>query len=96
MKKIVLFILVFIILVIAISFAVLNAESVNLNFYFGQIESPLSLIIVISLACGALLGVLASLTLIVKLKHELVKLNKTVKLTEKEVDNLRSLPLKDN
>ena len=96
MKKIALFILIFVILVIATSFAVLNAESVNLNFYFGEIEAPLSLIIVFSVAIGAILGVLASLTLILKMKHELVKLNKTVKLAEKEVDNLRSLPLKDS
>ena len=96
MKKIVLFILIFVLLVIGISFAVLNADDVHLNYYFGEVDAPLSLIIVLSLACGAALGILASLTMIIRLKHELGKKNKSVKLAEKEVENLRSLPLKDN
>lgn len=96
MKKIILFIIIFIILIIGISFAVLNAEAVRLSYYFGDINAPLSLIIVLSLACGAVLGMLASLTLVVRLKHDLKKLDKSNKLAEKEIENLRSLPLKDN
>lgn len=96
MKKIILFIVIFIILIIGISFAVLNADSVQLNYYFAQIDAPLSLIIVLTLACGAILGMAASLTVILRLKHELRKLDKSNKLAEKEIENLRSLPLKDN
>ena len=95
MKRIFLFIVFFIVAIFGISFAVLNADNVNLNYYFGRFEAPLSLVIVISLACGALLGILASLTLILRLKHEQGKLRKSVNLAEKEVENLRSLPLKD-
>ena len=95
MKRIILFIVFFIVAIFGISFAVLNADSVKFNYYFGHFDAPLSLIIVISLACGAVLGVLASLTLIVRLKHEQTKLKKSIALAEKEVENLRSLPLKD-
>ena len=96
MKKIILFIVIFILLFVGVSFAVLNADEVQLNYYFGQMQAPLSLIIVMSLACGAALGMLASLSMIIRLKHEQGKLTKSVKLAEKEVENLRSLPLKDN
>jgi putative membrane protein len=95
MKKILLLILFFVIALFGISFAVLNAGDVQLNYYFGQFQAPLSLVIVISLACGAVLGILASLTMIIQLKHEQTKLKKTISLTEKEVENLRSLPIKD-
>ena len=95
MKKIFLLILFFVIAVFGISFAVLNAGDVQLNYYFGQFQAPLSLVIVISLACGAVLGILASLAAIIQLKHEQTKLKKTISLTEKEVENLRSLPIQD-
>lgn len=93
MKRIFLLILFFVIAVFGISFAVLNADSVQLNYYFGQFLAPLSLVIVISLACGAVLGILASLAAIVQLRHEQARLNKAIKLAEKEVENLRSLPI---
>ncbi len=94
MKRISLLILLFIVAILGLSFAVLNADMVALKYYFGEIRAPLSLIIVLSLACGALLGVAATMTIVLRLRRELSRLNKTIKLTEKEVANLRALPLK--
>lgn len=65
------FLLLVVIAVIGLSFAVLNADPVPLNYYFGFREIPLSMIIVVSLAIGALLGVLASLGLMVRLRRQL-------------------------
>ena len=79
----------------AILFSVLNAEPVDINYYFGQFTYPLSLLIVITLATGALLGVLASLVVIVKLKGANAKLKKEIKVSDKELTNLRRLPLRD-
>ena len=95
MKRISLFIVLVVIAILGLSFAVLNADTVSLKYYFGEFSAPLSLDIVLSLACGALLGVAASMTVVVRLRRDLSRLNKTVKLTEKEVANLRALPLKD-
>lgn len=79
----------------AILFAVLNTESVNLNYYYGKSELPLSLLIVISLSIGALLGVLTCFSIIVRVKRENSSMKKDIKLIEEEVSNLRRLPLRD-
>jgi putative membrane protein len=52
--------------IVGLSFAALNSEPVTLNYYLGFVELPLSLIIVATLAFGALLGVLASLVVILR------------------------------
>ena len=80
---------------IAILFSVLNAEVVNINYYFGTSTYPLSLLIMFALAAGALLGVLASLIVVLKLKSMNAKLKKELRVSEKELSNLRRLPLRD-
>jgi len=95
MKRIFLIILFFILTAFGLSFALLNAENVQLKYYFGSFNAPLSLILVIGLMVGAVLGVLSCVGMIMRLKRDLLKLHKTIKLTEKEVANLRALPIKD-
>lgn len=86
----------FLVLVIAgLSFAVLNADPVHLNYYFGSRTVPLSVALVTALFLGAVLGVVSSLGIVFKLKREIARLRKAVKLAEKEVLNLRSIPIKD-
>ena len=96
MKRIVSFVVFFSIAIVAVSFAVLNVGEVELSYYLGSAKIPLSAIIVSSLAVGALLGLLASLGLILRLKRDVMRLQKSVKVAEKEVINLRALPIKDN
>ena len=96
MKRIVIFTILILVALIGLSFALMNAETVTLNYYFGKLEAPLSLIMVIALALGAAMGVLASMWVVVAQKRELRKLRKVAKITEKEITNLRSLPMKDS
>ena len=96
MKRIVIFTVLLLVILIGLSFALMNADMASLNFYFGKIEAPLSLVMVIALALGAVMGVLASMWVVIAQKRELSKLRKAVKITEKEIANLRSLPMKDN
>ena len=88
---------IFIILVIAIgiSFAILNAKSVPLNYYFDAREISLALLLAITLAAGALLGLLLSIPSLFRLKRSNRQMKSRIKLFEKEVENLRSLPIKD-
>ncbi|MEO5702718.1 MAG: LapA family protein [Gammaproteobacteria bacterium] len=83
------------ILLLGLSFAVLNGESISLNYYFGVWQAPLSLALVLVMALGVLLGVVACLGLLMRLKNEVSTLRKAAKLTEMEVMNLRAVPLKD-
>ena len=49
----------------------------------------------ICLLLGAFLGILAVLGKVFSLKQEVSRKEKKIKVTEKELENLRSLPLKD-
>ena len=84
-----------ILLIIGILFAVLNAEPVTLHYYFGDKQLPLSLVLISAIIIGAILGVVASAGIIIKLKRENSKLKKLTELSEKELTNLRTLPIKD-
>lgn len=84
-----------ILLVTGILFAVLNSEPVALHYYFGDIEIPVSLTIILAIIAGAILGIVASAGIIIKLKRENSHLKKTSELAEKEISNLRTMPIKD-
>lgn len=95
MRRVVLLILALAVVAVGVVFAVLNADVVALNYYFATAQLPLSLILVIAFACGATLGVIASLGIVVKLKRNNRRLKRNAELAEKEVTNLRNLPMKD-
>jgi uncharacterized membrane protein YciS (DUF1049 family) len=65
------------------------------NYLIGSIEWPLSRLLFISLSLGAVMGITASLPLYLKLKLEKSRLEKLIRTTEKEVNNLRVMPVKD-
>ena len=85
-----------VLLVTGILFAVLNAEPVILHYYFGDVEIPLSLTIISAIISGAILGIIASVGIVIKLKRENSRLRKTSELAEKELTNLRTMPIKDD
>lgn len=89
-------VILLIVLLLGLSFAVLNSGSIVVNYYFGEQEIPLSVALVLALVMGSLLGVLASLSVIFRQRARISSLNRIVSMTEKEVTNLRSLPIKDD
>ncbi|MGD9164967.1 MAG: LapA family protein [Chromatiales bacterium] len=94
MRIIKLFLLLLIVTLGAV-FAVLNAEPVQFNYYFGSRELPLSLIMTMALGTGALLGIFACMGLMFGMKRENIQLRRKTQLASEEVNNLRALPLKD-
>ena len=95
MKRILFFALLFLIGIIAASFAWMNVNEVKLTYYFGSVELPLAFLVVVTFALGALFGVVAVMGMVFKLKRENTKLKKSNRSSEQELSNLRSLPLKD-
>lgn len=95
MSRIAKLILVFAILLFGLAFHLKNNQLIELDYYIGALEMPLSLLVVLVLCLGAILGVLSSLPVIIKLKRQKMKLDKQIKNTEKEINNLRVLPVKD-
>lgn len=88
------YLLLAILIVLGLSFAVLNAEAVPLNYYFGSRDIPLSMIVVVSLAAGALIGLLVSMGTILRLKQQHAKLRRQLQRAEKAADQLSVLPAK--
>ncbi len=84
-----------IIIVLGISFATLNSGTVNLNYYVGHAVLPVSLLLVSVFSAGCILGLLVTLVIVVRLKIKNYRLRQRLNLVEKEVVNLRAIPLQD-
>ncbi|HAT8178480.1 TPA: DUF1049 domain-containing protein [Legionella pneumophila] len=82
-------------IIIGVSFAALNASSVQVNFYFKTVSMPISVLMTIMLGVGVFIGFILFITRYWRLKIEYRKMKNQLKLTEKEIKNLRSIPLQD-
>ena len=89
------FLFLVVLVVLGLSFAVLNDQLVSLNYYFGYREIPLSMIVVLSLAAGAVIGVLVSAGLILRMKAQTRQLRRKLRNAEKDSDQLRVLPAQE-
>ena len=89
--------LIFIIflLLLGLAFHVKNHQLVTLNYYVGEIQLSFSIIIVLAVCVGVLLGVLASIPIIIRNKQLNSRLKKEIKHREKEINNYRITPTKD-
>lgn len=83
------------IVVVGLTFAVLNSAPVSLNYYFGTRTFSLSILLALTLGLGAFIGILLTTPALLRLKRGNQKLKRQVKQAAQEVDNLRSIPIKD-
>jgi lipopolysaccharide assembly protein A len=92
-----LFMLIIYILLITlgVSFAALNAASVQVNFYYKTMTMPVSVLMIMTLGMGILIGLLLFMFRYWRLKIECHKMSNQLKMTEKEIKNLRSIPIQD-
>ncbi|KTC92984.1 MULTISPECIES: LapA family protein [Legionella] len=84
-----------ILIVLGVSFAALNASSVHVNFYFKTVSMPISVLMTIMFGVGLLIGFLFFIYRYWRLKMDYLKIRNQLRMTEKEIKNLRSIPLKD-
>lgn len=81
-------------IVFASSFALKNDQSVSVNYYFGiEWSGPLFAILGITLAVGLILGAIAMFPYSIKAKSQAGKAKRELAKIEKEVENLRKLPI---
>ncbi len=95
MSRIAKLILIFVILLIGLAFHLKNNQLIELNYYVDVINLPMSWLVVLVLFIGSMLGVLASLPIIIKLKRDKIMLERQIKNSEKEINNLRVMPVRD-
>ena len=82
-------------ILVGVSFAALNASSVQVNFYFTTLKMPISVLMTMMLGVGMIVGFLLFMCRYWRLKNENRKIKNQLRLTEKEIKNLRAIPLKD-
>ena len=94
-KKYFYIILILLIFIVSLVFFLKNNQMITFDYLVNSQDISLSFLLFISLSIGALLGILAWLPKIIGMKHRISKLEKQIKLSEKELDNLRVMPMKD-
>lgn len=83
-----------IIMILGLVFAILNSGQVVFNYYLGTLQISLSLLLVFTLGFGIFLGFIFTIISVIKLKKDNYKLKNKIKDIEKELENLRTLPIK--
>lgn len=90
------YVIIIILILLGITFAVLNSDTVTVHYYSGEQALPLSLLMAISFAIGIIIGVLVMLPKVWRLRLERRRLRKKLNHAEQEIENLRQMPVKDN
>jgi putative membrane protein len=93
----VVYVTVFIILAaLLVVFALLNAGSVEINYFLGKRTMPLSLLLLAALMVGFVVGVLGTLKSVIHARARAFRLKRKANVLQKELDNLRAMPVKDD
>jgi len=93
--RIISYFFILVIVLFGMTFATLNSESVTIDYYLGQTTFPLSLLLVSVFASGCFIGMVAGFWLLIKAKLLNYRLHQQLSLAEKEIENLRAIPLQD-
>ena len=95
LRKSIFLILFILVLWISASLISLNKDPVNLNLMFIVIKPKLGEAILGFFACGMLLGILSMFMPWAKRANKARKLGNNLRTKEKEVENLRKLPMQE-
>lgn len=96
MKRILYFIVFVVVLVLGLTFALQNSQAVAINYYFNvNWQGPLSVFLLAALIVGSVLGFLASLGWVYRMRRQVNRSRKEIRKLEEEINNLRSLPIRD-
>jgi putative membrane protein len=81
------------ILFFGVGFSLLNSDTVSVNYYFGQAEASISIVIAVAFVLGALFGIFVGLFLLLKLKYSHFKLQGKARSLQKKLDNANNLAI---
>ena len=96
MKRILTLFLFLLFAVFALTLNLQNPDSITLKYYFGfEQQIDLFLVLFIPFAFGLLLGVLMMSLSLMRNKLEISRTKRDLARVEKEVENLRAVPIKE-
>ena len=84
-----------IVILLGVTFASLNSEKLAVNYYVNTTSIHLPLLLLCTLVLGAFLGVIAMLPSLIRSKNMNRRLKHRAREAEQEVQNLRTIPIKD-
>lgn len=84
-----------IVLIAGLIFFVKNSQPLEFNYVIGTISLPLSLLLLLVFIVGIIFGWVSMLPLLLRQRRRIGRLEKQARLVEKEVNNLRVMPVKD-
>ena len=84
------------VLIVGVLFAVKNSSSVVFNYYLGQKELPLAILLVGFFAVGTLLGFIISLMHVMRLRFENHRHKKKIIQLQDEISDLRLKSIQGN
>ncbi len=96
MLRIIRFMVVLVIILAGLAIHLRNDQPVLFDYYLGHLELPFSLFLIIGICSGVVLGILAGLPLLLRMKRQRDRLASRIRLNEKELNNLRVIPVKNS
>ncbi len=82
MKRLFSILILFIFMGFGVAIAIVNAEEVVFNFYYGSITQPLSILLVGAIMVGALLATIINSMVIFSLRHQLRRAQRQLKKSD--------------
>lgn len=95
MFRIVGVVLVVLVVVLGASFAYINADTVTVQLWVREVELSLPFALFCALVIGWVLGIVSTVGVIVRQLREIRRLRRAAKLAETEINNLRSIPIRN-
>ncbi len=96
MKNVVLIILFILVSIVSALFFAQNDALVEIKYWGGTIQWQMNWVLVSVLFIGFLLGAFSLLASLLNTKLKLANVNRRLAMHEKEIKNLRALPIKDD
>lgn len=94
MSRALFFIFLILLALLATVLTQLNISQVEFNYYFGSTQLPLSLLLLLAITTGALLGLIMTAGIALSAMGEKRRLKQRLQLREQEIRNLREIPIK--
>jgi len=82
MKRLISIVVLLLFMALGVAIAIVNADEVVFNYYYGSITQPLSILLVGAIIIGALLATLINSLVILSLRHQLRRAQRMAKKAE--------------
>lgn len=97
MKKIVYGTILLVVILLSLAFAAKNPQIVEIQYYFGFTwKGSLAVLLLMAMSTGVLVGVMGMLVYALKSRRQASKARRYTEKIEKELENLRALPIRDD